>query len=176
MDRNALLGSYLKQQSSIVYGGSSQRAPSEVSVPASVTKSVAQSVTQPTTTHELVHVDQDSLTLDEFKEYVKKYIEIDTWLKKAQDVTKEKKKQKKLLSDIIMKFMIKYDIEDLNCKTGKIRCKVKQVKQPISQRVIKEKITDYFKDKQTTCADIIQKVFNDRPVIEKVSLRHLKIT
>lgn len=167
MDRNALLGSYLKQQSSIVYATGAQKAPSEVSVPASTSKS---------TTQELVHVDQDSLTLDEFKEYVKKYIEIDTWLKKAQDVTKEKKKQKKLLSDIIMKFMIKYDIEDLNCKTGKIRCKVKQVKQPISQKVIKEKITDYFKDKQTTGADIIEKVFNDRPVIEKVSLRHLKIT
>jgi hypothetical protein len=117
------------------------------------------------------------LSLDEFRDHVRKYIELDTWIKKAQEVLKDKKKQKDRLSEIITKFMIKYDIEDLNVKSaGKIVCKVRQVKKPVSQKIIKEKISDYFKNDESQCQSIIKKVFEEQPLVEKASLRRIKIT
>ena len=35
-----------------------------------------------------------NMSLEDFKEYVRKYMEIDNWLKKAQTVMKEKKRSK----------------------------------------------------------------------------------
>jgi hypothetical protein len=121
----------------------------------------------------------EQTSLEEFREYVKKYIELDTWIKKAQEVLKEKKKQKDKLSEVITKFMLKYDIEDLNVKSaGKIVCKVRQVKKPVSQKDIKTKLTDYYKNENEVDKgnQIIQKVFEERPMIEKASLRRIKIT
>ena len=121
-------------------------------------------------------VPTDNISLDEFKEYVKRYMEIDNWLKKAQDVMKEKKKQKAELSDIITQFMVKYDIDDLNSKFGKISCKVRKTKEPISQGKIREKITNYFKDKPNVSEELIQTVFDNRQVVERPSLRRIKIS
>jgi hypothetical protein len=156
MDNSALLGNYLKQQSSIA-GGS--KAPSAIGDNDS-------SLAVP-----------ENITLEDFKEYVRKYIELDTWIKKAAEILREKKKNRDKLSETITKFMIRYDIEDLNVSNaGKIRCKIRQVKQACSQKIIKEKITDYFKEDTNQCREIIQKVFNERPVVEKASLRRIKIT
>ena len=125
---------------------------------------------------DLVVRENESMSLEEFKECVKRYMELDNWLKKAQDVMKEKKKQKMALSEMITKFMIRYDIDDLNSKFGKISCKTKQVKAPISQRTIKDKITEYYKDNTNDCSQLMKVVFDDRPVVEKTSLRRVRIT
>jgi hypothetical protein len=75
--------------------------------------------------------------------------------------------------------MLKYDIEDLNVKSaGKIVCKVKQVKKPVSQKDIKTKLTDYYKNENQVDKgnQIIKKVFEERPMVEKASLRRIRIT
>jgi len=128
------------------------------------------------TSRELVVNNNASMSLEEFKEHVKRYMEIDNWIKKAQDIMKEKKKQKLELSEIITKFMIRYDIDDLNSKFGKISCKTKHIKAPISQKKIKEKISEYYRDNTNECHQLIKTVFDDRPVVEKTSLRRIKIT
>lgn len=172
--KSAILGSYLQQQS---------RAPHPLMQPQQqnhggeaalvIHQAVAPSSANGSTGTPSI----DSMTLDDFKEYVRRYIEIDSWIQKAQEVMREKKKQRDKLSEIITKFMLKYDIEDLKVKQSKLRCTVRQVKQPITQKVIKEKISDYFKGNDTKTTEIIQKVFEeDRPVKERATLRRLKIT
>lgn len=131
---------------------------------------------------ELVMVNEDTesvhenITLEEFKEYVKKWFELDNMIKKAQEAIKDKKKVRDKLSAVISKFMCKYDIEDLNTKEGRIRCKVKQVKAPINQKVVLQKITDFFKNDETKKQQIMTKIYEERDVVEKVSLRRLKIS
>ena len=127
---------------------------------------------------ELVVSSQGSnMSLSDFKEIVKKYMELDNWLKKAHEVSKEKKKQKAALSEVITKIMIENNIDDLNTTFGKIPCKVKQVKEPISQSKIKEKITDYYKENKEDANKLITVVFDkDRQMLEKTSLRRVKIT
>lgn len=152
--KREILGSYLNQQQSQVVGAR----------PSNEEES-----------RELVVI-PENITLEEFRSYVKRYLELDNYIKKAREVIRDKKKQKDKLSEIISKFMIKFNIEDLNTKDGRIRCKVGYVKSPVNQKVIKEKITDYFKNNENECKEIITKVFEERDKVEKVSLRRLKIT
>lgn len=118
----------------------------------------------------------DNITIEEFTNIAKKWIEMDNWIKKYQEMAKQKRKQKDKLTQIITHYMTKYNIEDLNTTEGKICCKVRQVKSGVNQKVVKQKITEIFKDNEETCNAIITKIFEDREKIEKVSLRRIKIT
>lgn len=120
--------------------------------------------------------DPENITLEEFKNFVKKWLEYDNFIKKAQDVIKEKKVLRDKLSEVITKFMIKYNIEDLNTKEGRIRCKQTTKKTPVSQKIVKQRITDYFSTDEERRVEILSKVFEDRDKIEQVSLRRLKIS
>lgn len=118
----------------------------------------------------------DNITIEDFTNLAKKWIEHDNWLRKYQELAKQKRKQKEKLTQIITHYMTKYNIEDLNTTEGKICCKVRHVKSGVNQKVVKEKITEIFKDNEETCNAIISKIFEDREKVERVSLRRIKIS
>ena len=118
----------------------------------------------------------DNISIDDFTNLVQKWIEIDNWIKKSQEVAKQKRKQKDKLGEVITHYMTKFNIEDLNTSEGKIRCKVRYVKSGVNQKVVKEKITELLKDNEETCNTLITKIFDEREKVEKVSLRRIKIT
>ena len=125
----------------------------------------------------IAYTGEENITLDEFKQIVKRWLDCDNYIKKAKDAIKEKKTHKEKLGELISKFMCKYNIEDLNTKEGKIRCKTMNVKQPVSHKIIKQKIVEYFENDTAKQTDIIAKVYdNNRPTVEKVSLRRLRIS
>jgi hypothetical protein len=159
VDKRQILETYLRQQQ----GGQS-----------STTPSLAGGVNDQMVLYQEV---PENISLEEFKNYVKKWLELDNYVKKAQEVVKEKKKQRDKLSEVITKFMCKYNIEDLNTKEGRIRCRTNVVKTPVSQKVVKQRITDYFKDNENQRQEIIQKLYEeDRGEVERITLRRLKIT
>ena len=118
----------------------------------------------------------DNISMEEFKMFVKKWFELDNYIKKAQEIIREKRVQKSKLSEVIMKFMCKYNIEDLNTKEGRIRCKATYVKAPVNKQVVQQKIADYFVNDEERKKDIIQKIFEEREKLERTTLRRLKIT
>lgn len=124
----------------------------------------------------VVVAEQDNVTLEEFRDYVRKWLELDNYIKKGQESLKDKKKLRDKLSVTISAFMCKYNIEDLNTKEGRIRCKVHTVKTPINQKTVKQKITDYFSYDETKAKEIVEKIYETREPVEKVSLRRLKIS
>lgn len=121
-------------------------------------------------------VSEENISLEEFREYVRKWLDLDNNIKKAQEVIRERKKVRDKLSIVISGFMCKYNIEDLNTKEGRIRCKVSTVRSPVNQKVIKQKITDYFSHDENKKEEILNKIYEERDKVEKVSLRRLKIT
>lgn len=127
---------------------------------------------------QLVHVPDitQNISLEEFREYVRKWLEMDNMIKKAQEAIKERKKLRDKLSTVISAFMCKYNIEDLNTKEGRIRCKVQTVKAPVNQKMVKQKITDYFSNDETKKQEILSRIYEERGEVEKVSLRRLRIT
>ena len=130
-------------------------------------------ITQPTDTFNEL---PDNISIEDFTTLVQKWIELDNWLKKSQEIMKEKRKQKDKLKSVITHYMSKYNIEDLNTSEGKIRCKVQYVKSGVNQKVVKNKILDFMKDDEEQCNALITKIFSEREKVEKMSLRRIKIS
>lgn len=118
----------------------------------------------------------DNISVEDFSVLVKKWIELDNWIKKSQEIAKQKRKQKDKLGEVITHYMCRYNIEDVNTSEGKIRCKVRYVKSGVNQKVVKEKISEVLKDNEETCNTLMSKIFEERDKVEKVSLRRIKIT
>ena len=112
--------------------------------------------------------------LEEFKSNVKQWLELDNQLKRLAAASKERRKKKDEINRSILEFMSKFNIEDLNTKDGIIRYRKTFVKEPLSQKTIKNKLEELFKDDQENF-EKIEKIFTDREKIEKMSLRRLKI-
>lgn len=114
----------------------------------------------------------DAAILDEFKNHVRAWIEIDNVIRKLQAAVKERNGLKKQLTEKILRFMSKYNIEDLNTKDGsKLRYKVCKSTAAPSKTQIKERLVQYYGN----CASIdelTEKVF-EKSQRDTVSLRRL---
>ena len=112
--------------------------------------------------------------LEEFKSHVKDWLELDNQLKRLAAAAKERRKKKNDINLKILEFMGRFNIEDLNTKEGIIRYRKTYVKEPLSQKTIKTKLEELFKDDLDTF-EKVQKIFTEREKIEKASLRRLKL-
>lgn len=128
-----------------------------------------------------VAIDQNQLTesmnemmLEEFKENVKAWTLADNQVKRLNAASKQLKTKKKELNEKILDFMARFNIEDLNTKEGIIRYKKTFIKEPLTQKMIKEKLNELFKDSDTHL-EKINEIFTNRNKVEKTSLRRLKI-
>ncbi len=123
----------------------------------------------------LVHA-PDNMSLEEFKHQVKMWMELDNQIKKMNEILKEKKAVQKILTEKVLSFMARYNIEDLNTKDGKLRYKVTQVKPTVKQTAIKKKLQDFFDYDKALAEKVMKAVFDDtaQPKVEKPSLRRLK--
>jgi hypothetical protein len=128
-----------------------------------------------------VAIDENQLTesmnemmLEEFKENVKSWTLADNQVKRLNAASKQLKTKKKELNEKILDFMARFNIEDLNTKEGIIRYKKTFVKEPLTQKMIKEKLNEMFKDSDTHL-EKINEIFTNRNKVEKTSLRRLKI-
>lgn len=112
------------------------------------------------------------LVLDEFKDAVRAFIEIDTTIKKLRIMLKERMLVKGTLSAKISAFMTQYKIDDLNTEHGKIRYKLKTTKVGLSKIQIKEKLTE-TESGRVTVQDI-HDVFSARLEKTRQVLQRLK--
>lgn len=116
----------------------------------------------------------NELMLEEFKKNVQNWMTYDNQMKRLAAASKQLKQKKNELNEKILDFMSKYNIEDLNTKEGVIRYKKTYIKQPLTQKLIKERLNDIFKDNETDL-ERINEIFNNREKVEKTSLRRLKL-
>lgn len=116
----------------------------------------------------------NELMLEEFKKNVQNWMTYDNQMKRLAAASKQLKQKKNELNEKILDFMSKYNIEDLNTKEGVIRYKKTFIKQPLTQKLIKERLNDMFKDNETDL-ERINEIFNNREKVEKTSLRRLKL-
>jgi hypothetical protein len=116
----------------------------------------------------------DEALLEEFKNQVKAWCEIDTSIKRLQIAVRERKRAQEVLTNTILQFMQDNNIEDLNTKEGILRCKASYVKAPLSQKTIKTRLIEQL-GSDAKALDTINKVFEDREKVEKVSLRRLRL-
>lgn len=130
----------------------------------------------------LRHVDDsvvdtpDDVSLEEFKNQVKVWMQIDNDVKQMTLQIRERRKVQKMLTNKILDFMSKYNIEDLNTKDGKLRYKVRKTKPAIKPTEVKQKLLEYYADNAKEGEKVLAAVFDTsaEQALEKPSLRRLK--
>jgi len=116
----------------------------------------------------------DNAVLEEFKQQVRMWIEIDNQVQKLQTAMRERKQMKKQLTEKILKFMGRYNIEDLNTKDGKLRYRTTNVKPTVSKAEIKKRLVENY-GKVQNIEELTDLVFKAQDSEEKrPTLRRLR--
>jgi hypothetical protein len=169
MSQNPLMNEYLKQQQQ-QHVNSSYKPQYDTMSEVSRTSKVSRRIEQV-----LVDV-PDNTAMEEFKHQVKMWMDVDNQIKQLSQSVREKRVVQRALTDKILLFMSKYNVEDLNTKEGTLRYKVTQSKPTVKTNDVKTKLYNYFEHDKETADKVVQAVFSteDTPKKEKVSLRRLK--
>lgn len=127
--------------------------------------------------NQLVPHQSSDYDLQEFKEQVKSWIKLDNEVKainaKIKILDNERKHRKKLIdvfSTKILQFMSTNEIDELNSKDGIIKYKKSFVKEPLTQKQIKQKLLEQFNN-MDDAEERINNVFKNREKIEKLRLK-----
>jgi hypothetical protein len=116
----------------------------------------------------------DTALLEDFKGKVKRWMELDTEVKRLQHAITERRRAQNILSEKIVGFMKQHNIEDLNTRDGILRYKTRVVKSSLTQKTIKERLAIAFNN-DSKAMEAVQKVFEQRDSVEKPSLRRVNI-
>jgi len=85
--------------------------------------------------------------LDNFKEKVATWLELDSQIIEFEKKTRELKKiRNKQLEPDITSFMVQFNIADLNTNNGKLRCNARNVKKPLNKINIRENLCKVIQD------------------------------
>jgi Family of unknown function (DUF5760) len=120
------------------------------------------------------------MAFDEFRTNVRTWLSIDNEIKGLEAQVREKKRSKTQLTEKLLDFMGRYNVEDLNTRDGRLRYKVSSVLAPLSQKKIKERLVTFLEskfkddDNSNSIIDEAHTALFDRERVDKVSLRRLK--
>ena len=109
-------------------------------------------------------------TKEELVEHIKKWVNIETEIKKLQQNLKNKRLEKKKLSEDLINVMRENEIDCFNINNGKLIHQKNKIREPISKKMLERCLTTYFKeDKQVN--DIIGHILDSREIKEKDNIR-----
>lgn len=117
----------------------------------------------------------DDAAMEEFKTDVRTWLELDSTIRRLQAATRERRAAKKQLTDRILQFMNRYNIEDLSTRDGRLRYRVSYVRTPLSHQAIKDRILGYFASNDNVAQAVAGAVFGNRERTERVALSRLKL-
>ena len=108
---------------------------------------------------------------EKLKKEVRQYIELDDKIKALNKASKEFRKTKDELSTSILETMKKFEINDMNIKSGRLTYNERTTKKPLNKKNLLSGLTLYFRDdvdKAKTCSEF---VLENREDISKVRLK-----
>ncbi len=82
----------------------------------------------------------------EFKNNVKVWLALDDDIATLQNAIKERRNKKVELTSKITEFMGKFDINDLNTGTGKLKYSKSTQTKPLNKQFLSSRLGDFFKD------------------------------
>ena len=115
-------------------------------------------------------MDIDVSDLEDFKTKVKTWLSIDEEIALYETKIKELKKlKKKTLEPQITKFMVDYNISDLNTEKGKIRCNERNRKKPLNKTNIRDNLSQVIQD-SVKLDQAMNLILNNREVVTTYKL------
>ena len=116
----------------------------------------------------------ENAMLDAFKNDVRTWMELDSSIRRLQAALKDRRAAKKALTERIVQFMGRYNIEDIDTRDGCIRYKMAYVRAPLSQTAIKDRISTYFSTDAQAANELQGALFGNRERAERPCLRRLR--
>lgn len=125
--------------------------------------------------------DVDNLTFTDhnpafvkFKEDVTEWLGLDDDLKTLREAVKQRNDKKKKLAPSILGFMKVNGIENLETKTGgKLKYRKSQVKKPLNQKEIKNKLCEFFNNIKRG-EQAANYILENREKVDKVALSRIR--
>ena len=112
----------------------------------------------------LIPTEIPSQELQYFKEKVKRWLMIDKQVADLEGQIKEIKKVKKELMPEITKFMVQYNISDLNTEDGKLKCSERKTKQTINKTYLIQELTNSLGDNQEQINKCMDNILLNRQI------------
>ena len=108
---------------------------------------------------------------EKLKKEVRQYIELDDKIKAINKAAKDFRKQKEKLSDSILETMKKFEINDMNIKSGKLTYNERKTKKPLNKKNLLSGLSLYFRDDVEKAKNCSEFVLENREDVSKVSLK-----
>ena len=114
---------------------------------------------------------------EELIENIKAWMKIENELKQLKKEENDRKKKKESISKRLMEIMNENDIDEFNTKTGKIVYSKKNVKKPISKKILLEILTKYTQGNVSQANEITEFINDNREqqVVESIQYKQSKL-
>ena len=77
---------------------------------------------------------------------IREWVKIDNEIKYLKNEENKRKNQQKIISKNLMKIMSEYNIDEFDLKDGKIVYTKRNVKKPITKKILLDLLTTYYKN------------------------------
>ena len=113
----------------------------------------------------------------ELIENIKAWMKIDNELKQLKKEENDRKKKKESISKRLMEIMNENDIDEFNTKTGKIVYSKKNIKKPISKKMLLEILTKYTQGDVSQANEITEFINDNREqqIVESIQYKQSKV-
>lgn len=113
----------------------------------------------------------------ELIENIKAWMKIDNELKQLKKEVNDRKKKKESISKRLMEIMNENDIDEFNTKTGKIVYSKKNIKKPISKKMLLEILTNYTQGNVSQANEITEFINDNREqqIVESIQYKQSKL-
>ena len=112
------------------------------------------------------------MSKEEIINNVKNWLEIETEIKEMQKKIRERKKDKKMLTEYLVTVMKENEIDCFDITDGKILYTKNKVKQSLSKKHLLNALSVYFKNDSERAKDAANFVLDSREVKIKENIRH----
>jgi len=109
-----------------------------------------------------------------FKEKVAHWLMIDKQVSDFENQIKDIKKVKKEIMPEITKFMVQYNISDLNTESGKLKCSERKTKSTLNKNYIRIELEKVLGDNSEKIDSCMDHILNNREVKTTYILRKIK--
>jgi len=107
-----------------------------------------------------------------FKQNVKDWVTLDDDIKTLQEAIKKRKKRINELTPLILDFMKRFNINDLNTQNGQLRYTTSLLAKPVNKNFLLSKLGEFFKDNEKSQV-LTTYIYDNRIKEEKVKLKRV---
>lgn len=93
---------------------------------------------------------------------IREWVKIDNEIKYLKNEENKRKNQQKIISKNLMKIMSEYNIDEFDLKDGKIVYTKRNVKKPITKKVLLDLLTTYYKNDADKANEVNNFILDNR--------------